>query len=770
MKKPVIDRFRFLLFAVTLLFALVVVKLGQLQILQNDFWRREAWKARTMGRTIPFERGWIMDRRMTPLAETENTYDLRFTFGQYRKDSAVGQISMIYYILNGERPDLAGIYGKPEVFVDAVFGLSPADIAGQGSALKRRDLRFYLERLLGPSARGLFAAGGDEGVRIPFSELPTCGKARERILDHIRKEKGALTFLEREIGLKAGTLLRRPASAAVRADARVLRRLGGDLRQPEVSSSDGGRSEAERVKSLYRLARKFHAQVDYEEKAVLQRIPHEAVMHIALNEDLYPGFYIVENTKRFYPPEVADLCPNLIGRVGEPSPSDLEKGKEQRRRLMDLSFREDKTEEEMIEAENLQIRLREIDVINGEEVGILGLERLLEPVLRGKRGYLFVERDRFDRTNRILESIPPVKGRDVVLTIDAGLQAACERVLDGSRYGGAITLMDPRTGAVLALATCPRPTRRRLEKEYGALKADPRRPLLQRAINGWNLPPPGSVFKLVTAIAALEEGRATEETLFTCNRFLQVGRTRMKCLSRTGHGTIDMREALVLSCNIYFYCLSRNLDYDIMFRWAKKFGFGEKTGFLDPSLYGVSFGAGGVKEARGALKLDEKGVANLMRFCIGQGAVDDVTPLQVARMVSGIATGSLPQPFLFLRIGKRDIPPPPAADLGISQRTLDFIRDAMRLVTVRGTARPRPGFRLNLVPFKVAGKTGTAQVGKGSPDHAWFAGFLPYDAPRIAFAVFVESCGRHGGEEAAPILQRFLEQPEYKAFLKEEGP
>ena len=124
------------------------------------------------------------------------------------------------------------------------------------------------------------------------------------------------------------------------------------------------------------------------------------------------------------------------------------------------------------------------------------------------------------------------------------------------------------------------------------------------------------------------------------------------------------------------------------------------------------------------------------------------------------------------RIVRRIVPqlPPPPVDLGISRKTLDFIRDAMRLVAVRGTARPRPELNLDLVPFKVAGKTGTAQVGKRSLDHAWFAGFLPYDAPRLAFAVFVESCGRHGGEAAAPILQRLLEQPECAAFLEGEGP
>ncbi|MFH1999408.1 MAG: penicillin-binding transpeptidase domain-containing protein, partial [Planctomycetota bacterium] len=175
----------------------------------------------------------------------------------------------------------------------------------------------------------------------------------------------------------------------------------------------------------------------------------------------------------------------------------------------------------------------------------------------------------------------------------------------------------------------------------------------------------------------------------------------------------------------------------------------------------------GFPEADGALKKDEQGEANLMRLAIGQGAIDDVTPLQVARMIAGIATGKLPQPILITRIGERAIVPPVPVDLGISTDHLEFVRHAMEEVVIRGTADADPAFKRNLVPFKVAGKTGTPQVGGEKPTHGCFAGYFPWDAPEWSFAVFIESCDMHGGEIAAPVINRILEAPEARPLFGE---
>jgi penicillin-binding protein 2 len=747
MKKPQIDRFNLILLLMTVLFFLVILRLFALQVVQESFWEREAFEARTTGRTIPFEMGWILDRNRTPLALTESTYDLRFVFGSYRKNSVAGQIGMIYYLLNGSRPAFEGIYNNPELFIEEILALDFQTIAAQADSLKREDLFFYLGRLLNLESGAKLSVAGRDFPDLPFASWSSLGNARDAACLRVREERTALELLERELHLEPETLLRRPGASAARADARIRARIGGE-RAEQIS---------------YRMARRFHSQFDYYEEFVLQKIPHAAVMSVVVNEELYPGFYIVESTQRLYPPAVADINPLLIGKMQKPSAERLDAWEEHRRRLSELSFIEDKTEAEMLEAENLQIWLREIDVLPDEEVGAFGLERLLEPILRGKRGYVFTERDRFNRSSVVRDYTPPVRGQDVVLTLDVGLQNACERVLGQSGYSGAVVLMEPGTGAVLAMATSPQPTRIQLSREYARLLSDPARPLLHRAVNGWNLPPPGSVFKLVTAVAALEEGRSTPDIRFFCEHRLPVGNTVMRCEGM--HLDIDLNEAIVKSCNIYFYQLSQNLDYPLLFTWARRFGFGEKTGFLDPGICDAAFGSGGFPEAPGLLKLNENGVANLMRLCIGQGAIDDVTPLQVARMVSTFATGFLPQPHLIRQIGDREIPVPPSKNMGISQKTLSFVREAMRLVVIRGTAQPDPALNLNLVPYRAAGKTGTAQVAVG-PSHAWFAGFLPFERPSLAFAVFIESCGMHGGDIAAPLLQRILEQPEAVRLLE----
>lgn len=761
MKVHRIDRFQFLFAVVAVLFFLVVVRLFTLQILQENFWRNEALKARTIARTIPFERGWILARDLTPLAVTENTWDLRFVFGQFRKESTVGQIGMVFYLTTGQRPRSENIYSKPADYVDQILGrLSLDAIADLDDALKRDDLLFYLERLFNPDGqRKLFRLDRDRGRGL-LANWPELAAARSALCGRVDKERRALHDLERRLGLEPGELLQKPGERAFYADGRVKRRIDSD---PE-----GG--------ATFRLERKLHAQYDYYEHTVYQKIPHSVLMMVEVNKDLYPGFYVVESARRSYPESVAKLCPNLIGTVGKPGEGErelLDARIEHRQKLNELLLVEERTNEQICEIEKLRVILREIDLNPDEEVGKRGLEYLLEPLLRGKRGYELLEREHRNRSGTIREYAAPLKGQDIVLTLDVNLQRACEEELDRlfaeTGFAGAIVLVDPRSGALRALATSPRPNRSRLRRDYNVLVEDPLRPLLNRTFQGWNLPPPGSVFKLVTAIGALEEERVSPDELFCCERRIEVGGRPMRCLGH--HGDVDMTGALMQSCNIYFYRLAEEkLDRELMLRWADKFGFGKRTGFLDPEVYGSRFTATGHWDPPCLLR-PQRGLANLMRFCIGQDAIDDVTPLQVVRMVAGVATGSLPQLHLITRIGESRLSVPEPVDLGISPATLDLVRNAMRLVVEdsRGTAGPRTELHRNLAPYEVAAKSGTAQVGQGLPDHAWFAGYLPHGAPALAFAVFVESCGSGGGRTAAPLFQKLVERGEIESYLKEIG-
>jgi len=761
MKQQRIDRFQFLFAAVAVLYLLVVGRLFALQILQNDFWENEALKARTIARTIPFERGWILARDLTPLAVTENTWDLRFVFGQYRKESTAGQIGMVFYLTSGQRPRSENIYRNPADYVDQILGrLSIEAIAELEDAQKRDDLLFYLERLFNRSAQGrLFDTARDMG-KGHLASWPELAAARSEICERVDAERKALDDLERSLGLEPGRLLQRPGERALYADERVKRRIDSD--------PDG--------RATFRLERKLHAQYDYYEHTVSQKIPHSVLMKVEINKELYPGFYVVESARRAYPDSVADLCPNLIGTVGKPGAGEkelLDARKEHLQKLNELLLVEDRTNEQICEIEKLRVILREIALNPDEEVGKRGLEYLLEPLLRGKRGYELLEREHNNRSGTVREFAAPLKGQDVVLTLDVNLQRACEEELDHlfarTGFAGAIVLVDPTSGALRALATSPRPSRSRLRRDYNELAADSSRPLLNRSYQGWNLPPPGSVFKLVTAVGALEEGRVAPEDTFLCERRIEVGGRSMKCLGL--HGDVNLTEALMQSCNIYFYHLAEeNLDRELMLLWAEKFGFGRRTGFLSPEIYGRRFNTSSHWDPAGLLR-PQRGVANLMRFCIGQDAIDDVTPLQVARMVAAVATGSLPQPHLISRIGDTLVPTPKPVDLGLSPETLDLVREAMRLVVEdsRGTAGPRSELSRNLVPHEVAGKTGTAQVGRNLPDHAWFAGYLPHGAPALAFAVFVESCGSGGGRTAAPLFQKLIERGEIASYLEEMG-
>jgi penicillin-binding protein 2 len=366
----------------------------------------------------------------------------------------------------------------------------------------------------------------------------------------------------------------------------------------------------------------------------------------------------------------------------------------------------------------------------GDRIGKFGLEKMLESTLRGRAGGDQIEVDASGRRLRTLSGVPPVPGQPVRTTLDLSLQLAAEEGL-GDR-AGAVVALDPRTGEILALVSHPAFDPNKLSHtlspaEWRALNS-PERPQLNRATTG--LYEPGSVFKLVTLAAALEGGETHPGDNFYCPGFFRLGGWTLRCWRTGGHGPLDLRAALVNSCNTVFATLGYRLGADALLAMARRFGFGRPTGFdLGEER------AGHIPGHRAWQPGDP------CQFAIGQGSLL-VTPLQVARAVAAIANGgTLVRPHILL--GGSAAPQP----LGVSARTLEFIRDAMAGVVAEGTAR---GIKSEEVTL--AGKTGTAENPGGSA-HAWFAGFGPVEAPRVVVVVLIQHGGTGSGA-AAPVAAR----------------
>ena len=760
--RRIFDAQRLILLASACCLLTVGIRLVQLQVGQHDLWEHEGRKLRTQAYTLPFERGWILDRNLKPFAVTSSRFDLHFVYRNYRHHSPAGQVSMIYALMNDARLPSIRVYREPERYLDDILRLRPADLAAIEDRVKRKDLTTYLQWLFELESGVLSLLVTSDAMKTrAFAELEPFTGARDRARTRILDERNALTRLSLNLGLDEDALLAWPDKAAETCEQRVERML-------EAVRGEEGRAS-------FRAWRKAHRQQDIWEFTVTRRVDHIWALKVTVDEELFPGFRIVEYLKRDYPPETRDLFPRFIGKTTTPWPAHLKAIEASRTALEKLVLLEEKTSEQCLEEEALRYRIRQFDLREDEEVGVTGMEALFEPVLRGTRGYVLKETDPISRAPRFLEEIPPVRGQDVVLTLDAALQAVCEREIAATGFPGSVVIMDVRTGAVAAMATAPQPDRRRIERDYMALAKDERHPLYFRPLKGYFPPPPGSVAKLASALAGLEEGLITPETRFHCTRVIRGGRSTLHCEGL--HGSIGVSEAIVKSCNVYFYRVGERFfelgqpeGFNRLAAWYGTFGFGRRTGLTDPALYGLPSNKAALNmEIAAPLKTIDRGIANLMRFAIGQGAFDDVTPIQVARMAAGIATGSLPQPHIVSRIGEEPFFPPAPEPLPVAEAHLDLVRKAMIDVvnTRAGTARPSDAHKRDLRPFKVAGKTGTPQVGEGEKTHACFAGYFPWDAPRYSFSVFVEDCDKHGGDAAAPVLNRILESVEAKPYLGE---
>lgn len=740
-----------LVLAVFAAFAFTLLgRLYQVQVIQHEFWENEALAARTQPVILPFQRGRILDCRGVELATSETSLDLMFSFGEFRKGSPLGQLLMVHYLLTGERLTVGSIRDDPEPLLRRIGGLRTEEVRLLEPRQRRTDLLVYLSWLLRREhSEGLRARMGElaEGPLVSDWEA-------ERVAIKARLESAAvhLAELQRDLGPQLG-----------RDDLDLIEEIDERIAWIDEKVLSILRLRADRD-ALFDVERDLHREYDYRELLLCQRVPWEPVFELAADPERWPGLLVKERIRRLYPPE-QEISPLLIGWVGAPAEEDLQERQRHQDRLTELRIQADLSEEALREVEQLRERINCLDYAPGEEQGRrpYGIEGYYENVLRGRRGYRKVEVDRSRLTShRIIEQVPPEQGEDVVLTLDGEMQRVAEGLLRAQPYHGAVVLCEIPDLQIRVLASHPTPGRDEIQRRFAELAADHETyPLHPRAYAPFFPPPPGSAFKPLVAVMALSEGLVTADSTFPCTyQDLWVGRSCIRCLGM--HGDVDMRRALVKSCNHYFAHLAVQVGYASLHDWAARFGFGQRTGFLSTSLPDSRHVHAPAQEVAGRLKASERGEANLMRFGFGQGAIDDVTPLQVAAAMAALATGVYLPPTLIERVGDQVPLRPPPRVVGLAPRAHQQVVDALRGVTqFGGTAQPGVAPGLDLHAYDLATKTGTPQVGGDQLDHSWFVGFFPATRPRFAFAILLEHTGVHGGDVCAPLFQALLQQPAF---------
>lgn len=434
-----------------------------------------------------------------------------------------------------------------------------------------------------------------------------------------------------------------------------------------------------------------------------------------------PGIIYQTQTTRSYP--FGRLACHILGHVGEISEAEF-------------------------------ARLQTKGYLPGDLAGKDGIESEREADLRGDRGVRYVETNARGREIRGFpeRAVAAVPGANVVLTIDRRLQQVAERAFPDGMAGGLVAL-DPRNGEVLVALSSPGfdPSifSGGLAKEdWSKLHDDPMHPLLNRAVQ--SAYPPGSTFKMVPATAGLETGILDFETLYQpCRGSILCGDREFRCWGR--HGRLNVTDAIIQSCDVFFYQLALRLNLDALSGYGARFGFGQPTGIDLQYESAGNMPSRAYYDQRYGKRGWSKGM--LLNLCIGQGEIL-ASPLQMARYVAAVATGKLCAPHLVRGLDgeRRSWSRPECQDIEVSPRTLQGIRAAMVGVVEhpRGTAHAS-----RIAGLELAGKTGTAQNPHGK-DHAWFVAFAPAQDPTIAVAAIVEN-GGHGSSVAAPIVTKVIQ-------------
>lgn len=462
-----------------------------------------------------------------------------------------------------------------------------------------------------------------------------------------------------------------------------------------------------------------------------------AAMEIVQEHGLeLPGVIIEGKPLRAYPH--GPLAAHLLGYLGEITEEDL-------RRPVSAGYRP------------------------GSLIGKSGLERLFEEKLRGEDGYRLIEVNVRGRELRQVTTQKPVPGQRLVLTIDAGMQAAGEEAF-GEQAGAAVAL-DVRNGDVLALISLPSYDPAQFARgisaaEWKALVENSRHPMQDKVLRGQY--PPGSTFKIAVALAALEAGVATPETTYSCSGGISLGSHEFRCWNKGGHGAVDLHRALKESCDVWFYRVGMQLGIDRIAAMSHRLGLGQPVGFPFGNERGGLIPDREWKKKRFGTAWYE---GETVICAIGQGYVL-ATPLQLATMSAAVANGGTvwrPQVVKRIESLQGDLlwtpTPEKISESQWAPANLRALRSALEAVVNEpgGTA-----YRSHLPEVRYAGKTGTAQVvgRKGDKmvnsstyefqDHALFVAYAPAVAPEVAVAVVVEH-GGHGGAAAAPVAKAMFE-------------
>lgn len=408
---------------------------------------------------------------------------------------------------------------------------------------------------------------------------------------------------------------------------------------------------------------------------------------------------------------------------------------------------------------------------SGDYIGRYGVEKIYEPFLRGKGGGRQVEVNVTGQVVRVLETVDSEQGNEIYLTLDAELQRKAETLLEGK--AGAVVAMSATTGEILAMASSPSFDQNEFvggisQDRWKSLVSHPDNPLQNKAIQATY--PPASTYKIITAIAGLEEGVIDERSTFTCYGSYIFGDRSFKCWRKQGHGTITVDEALASSCDVFFYQVGQRVGVDRLSYYARVCGLGAPTGIkLEHEESGLI--------PTSTWKKNRTGIAwqagETLSVAIGQG-YNLVTPLQMAQLISAIGNGGrLFRPMVIKRVcsvdGRVLVENSPWINgrLPFSQSTLDIVRKALWKVVNDKTGTGRIA---HLKEIDISGKTGTAQVFSRKRDdttrdedlsdhlkpHAWFVAYAPSDHPEIAVSVIIEH-GEHGSSSAGPIARDLIQ-------------
>ena len=480
---------------------------------------------------------------------------------------------------------------------------------------------------------------------------------------------------------------------------------------------------------------------------VIDRVSWDDISRVTMNAPALPGITAEVGLSRFYPTG-ADSA-HVVGYVGPVSDYDLAQ----------------------IEDPDPLLQIPKF------QIGKTGVEAKLEPSLRGSAGTRRIEVNALGRVMRELDREEGIAGTDVQLTIDARLQAYVEARMEGE--SAAAVVMDCLTGDLVAVGNAPSFDPNLFVRgisvaDWTGLNENIYRPLAAKAVQGAY--PPGSTFKMITALAALESGVLSPDETVYCGGFTEVSGTRFHCWRSGGHGNLDLHDSLKQSCDCYYYEIGQRAGIDQIAAMARKLGLGVRH---DVPMSAVVAGLAPDRAWKAEVRGEDWRIGDTVNASIGQGYVLS-SPLQLAVMTARLATGLEIRPRLIHKIDGVEQPTGLGGPLGLNENNLRRIRAAMYDVcnTERGTAWAS---RIVAEGMRMAGKTGTSQVRRITAeerargvisnadlpwerrDHALWVNFAPFEAPRYAVAVVVEH-GGGGSTAAAPIGRDITLQALYGGF------